>query len=379
MKLGMYQFTANLGWSAPLDVSLDSGDTVIFIFGASQAKHLLSAIDELKKRFPKSNSIGCSTAGEIYKDEIFDDSLSIAIVRFEKTRIQNISLSINKSEESLQVGKMLSDQLDHKDLKSVFVLSEGLNVNGSDLVEGLRDNLPKGVVISGGLAGDRDRFERTWVLSDFKIQQNLISAVAFYGGDVCISHGSKGGWDVMGIDRKVTKSSNNVLYELDDRPALALYKEYLGERAVDLPASGLLFPLAIQNSDSQDEETVRTILGVNEKENSITFAGNIPQGSTVRLMHANFDRLIDGASSAAELINVEPNCQKPLLAIAISCVGRRLVLGQRSDEEVEATLDVLPKGTEQIGFYSYGEISPLTSGQCDLHNQTMTLTLLGEK
>jgi len=379
MKLGVYQYTDSTGWSDQPDVTLDSPDTVMFIFASSQTKHLSDALNELKKGFPKSKSIGCSSAGEIFKDEIFDDSLSIAIVQFEKTHIQQISQPINQSEDSFKVGKALSDQLDHVGLKSVFVLSEGLNVNGSALVEGLSASLPKGVVLSGGLAGDGDRFEKTWVLSDFKLQQNVISVVAFYGDDVCVSHGSKGGWDVMGIERKVTRSKDNVLYELDNRPALSLYKEYLGERAVDLPASGLLFPLAIQNSDSQDEETVRTILGVNEEENSITFAGNIPQGSTVRLMHANFDRLIDGASSAAELIDVKSTSQGPLLAIAISCVGRRLVLGQRSDEEVEATLDVLPKGTEQIGFYSYGEISPLASGQCDLHNQTMTLTLLSEQ
>jgi hypothetical protein len=59
-------------------------------------------------------------------------------------------------------------------------------------------------------------------------------------------------------------------------------------------------------------------------------------------------------------------------------VGRRLVLGSRTEEEIEATLEVLPKGTQQIGFYSYGEISPYTAGTCDLHNQTMTLTTLSE-
>jgi hypothetical protein len=96
-------------------------------------------------------------------------------------------------------------------------------------------------------------------------------------------------------------------------------------------------------------------------------------------MRANFDRLIDGAVDAASGLDVSQYQQGDLLSIAISCVGRRLVLGNRTEDELEATLEELPSGCKQIGFYSYGEISPLASGTCDLHNQTMTLSLIWEK
>jgi hypothetical protein len=184
---------------------------------------------------------------------------------------------------------------------------------------------------------------------------------------------------MLGPEREVTRSDANVLYELDGHPALDLYKEYLGEQADGLPATGLLFPLAIRNEAEADGNTVRTILAVNENDHSITFAGDIPQGSYVRLMRANFDRLIDGAADAASVINAQSYTSGPILNVAISCVGRRLVLGPRTEEEIEAVLEAMPKGTQQIGYYSYGEISPLASGQCDLHNQTMTLTAIWEQ
>ncbi|HSS96469.1 MAG TPA: FIST C-terminal domain-containing protein, partial [Terriglobales bacterium] len=207
-----------------------------------------------------------------------------------------------------------------------------------------------------------------------------VSAVGFYGEHIRVGHGSKGGWDVFGPQRQVTKSVGNVLYELDGRPALDLYKEYLGELVSGLPSSAMLFPLALSVDQDNQKSIVRTILGVDEKTKSLTFAGDIPKGYYAQLMKANFDRLIDGASEAASMTGIGRNKQAetPILSVAISCVGRRLVLGERTEEELEATLEVLPEGVKQVGFYSYGEISPYASGTCDLHNQTMTLTTLQE-
>ena len=175
----------------------------------------------------------------------------------------------------------------------------------------------------------------------------------------------------------MTRSERNVLYTLDDKPALGLYKEYLGDRAAGLPGSALLFPLALRSSPSEANSVVRTVLSVDEETQSMTFAGDIPTGSYAKLMRANFDRLILGAQAAGEA--AMKNSEGPSLTIAISCVGRRLVLGERTEEEIEATLETLPRGTKQVGFYSYGEISPHASGRCDLHNQTMTLTVLSEQ
>jgi len=269
-------------------------------------------------------------------------------------------------------------QLDRHALRSVFVLSDGLNVNGSELVKGLNSRLPGNVVVTGGLAGDGDRFRRTWVIQDGKPATNVVTALGLFGDRLAVSHGSKGGWDSFGPERRITRSQGNILYELDGKPALALYKEYLGDRASGLPATGLLFPLSIRQDASDSRQLVRTILGVDEANQSMIFAGDVPQGYLAQLMRANFDRLVTGASQAADLASNGHTSGGPTLAVAISCVGRRLVLGERTEEETEITLENLPPGTQQVGFYSYGEISPYASGSCDLHNQTMTLTTFAE-
>lgn len=322
--------------------------------------------------------IGCSTSGEISGTRLLDDSISVAVVRFTKTRLRLVSAPVRSPDDSRRAGILIADQLTGPGLRGVFVLSDGLNVNGSELVRGLTEVLSTDVVITGGLAGDGPRFERTWVIHNGAPVAGFITAIGFYGDHVRIGHGSKGGWDVFGPERLVTRSKGNVLYELDNKPALPLYKNYLGDKSKELPASALLFPLSLRKDRRDDNRTVRTILAINESEQSMTFAGDVPQGHLAQLMRANFDRLIDGAAQSALMTRTKCDPNDPCLSIAISCVGRRLLLGERTEEELERVMEVLPEGSNQVGFYSYGEISPFVSGGCDLHNQTMTLTTIAE-
>jgi len=378
MKLETYQFSDDKGWNSEPDQSLDSSHSLLLFFSSPNSPSIKEQLLNLRKNFPQSLMIGCSSAGEIYGEDVYDDSISLAVTQFEKTELKLATEKITESSESFTVGKNLAQSLKADNLRSIIVLSDGLTVNGTKLISGLASILPEDIVITGGLAGDGDRFESTWVWSDKDMQANHVCAIGFYGDNVGVGHGSRGGWDILGPEREVTRAEENVLYELDGQPALQLYKKYLGDRADGLPATGLLFPLAIANNEEDSDDIVRTILAVDEDNNSITFAGDIPQGSFVRLMRANFDRLIDGAADAADEINTDSYSNGPLLCLSISCVGRRLVLGPRTEEEIEAVQNAMPNGTKQIGFYSYGEISPLASGRCDLHNQTMTLTLIWE-
>jgi len=371
-------YTQGSGWISPPDSDLDSDQTLGVFFAPSRLKELDKVVDALIEQFPRCHFIGCSTAGEIYQDSIHDDSISLGLIRFDHTRLKSASAVTNRASDSFAAGQSLAKQLSATDLRAVFVLSRGVQVNGSQMIEGLSSILPDNMVITGGLAADNSHFETTWTFGPDGLHQHQAVAVGFYGERFRIHHGSRGGWDVMGPDRKVTRSKDNVLYELDGHPALELYKRYLGERAAGLPATGLLFPLALRNEQEAERNTVRTILSVDEETQSITLAGDIPQGRFVQLMHANFDHLVDGAALAAEkaTAGIQPGTSP--LSIAISCVGRRLVLGQRCEEELEAALEAFPDDTVQIGFYSYGEISPLANGRCDLHNQTMTLSLIWE-
>ena len=303
----------------------------------------------------------------------------VTAVQFEHSYIQGSFTTINSAEESFQAGKKLINGIDKKDLVHIFVISDGLNINGSELTKGLVQDLPKGVTVTGGLSGDGTRFEETFVMANKKAEAKTIGIIAFYGSRLKIGYGSLGGWDSFGPERIITRSKGNILYELDGQSALALYKKYLGEHADELPSSGLLFPLSLRMFQGQ-EWVVRTILGVDENEQSMTFAGDIPEGSHARLMKANFERLIDGASGAAKTSYEAIGSVSPDLAILISCVGRKMVLKQRIEEEVEGVQRVFGDPAILTGFYSYGEISPFThNANCELHNQTMTITTISER
>lgn len=380
MKLATFTYQKSK-WSVDQFPALDAPETLVIVFGAPSFLDNPAPIEKLAAAYPKSVVMGCSTAGEIFDETVSDESLSVAVLRFEHTRLMHADAHIQSAGESFEAGRMLSKSLERPDLRGVFVLSEGIHINGSELVRGLNAVLPDTVIVTGGLAGDHDRFVRTWVIKDGKPQIGHISAVGFYGDRVTIAHGSKGGWDTFGPERVITRSAANVLYELDGRPALKVYEEYLGDRAAELPASGLLFPLAIRKDHADEKSIVRTILGIDRQQQSLTFAGDMTQGYLAQLMKANFDRLVGGAAEAARMTRSRQKTGQlgaSTLSIAISCVGRRLVLGERIEQELEATRNVFGQDIPQVGFYSYGEISPYATGHCDLHNQTMTLTTISE-
>lgn len=374
MKLATLRYLDG-AWSEPFP-DLDSEKTLVLAFAAPEYGEQPQLFAELAAAYPRAAVIGCSTSGEIDHTRIRDHSICVAVIRFEHTRVRYARAELRDAELSFGAGGALADQLVGPGLRAVLVLSRGHDVNGSELIRGLNAKLPSEVVVTGGLAGDGDRFGKTYVVGEGVPRRDAVVAIGLYGDRVRLGHGSKGGWDTFGPERVVTASKANVLYTLDDRPALALYKEYLGERAAGLPGSALLFPLALRASQDASDSVVRTVLGVDEATQSMVFAGDIPTGAYAKLMRANFDRLILGAQDAGHAALRE--YPMPALCIAISCVGRRLVLGERTEEETEAALDALPRGIQQIGFYSYGEISPHGTGRCDLHNQTMTLTVISE-
>lgn len=378
MKIELVNYKEGLGWSTPQFPNLDSQNTLILTFYSPSFSNNINPFQILKEQYPNSILAGCSTSGEVFKNEINDKSISVAIVKFEQSKIRIVTNEITNITQSFNAGQTIAGELSHPSLRAVLILSDGLIVNGSSLVEGLKSILPKNVIVTGGLAGDGKDFKQTWVLQSDKPTTKCISAIGFYGDNLEITFGSKGGWDIFGPERHITRSKDNILYEIDGEPALALYKKYLGDRSEGLPATGLLFPLAISEKPFSNQ-VVRTILAVNEAEQSMTFAGNIPQGWYAQLMRANVDRLVEGAFEAGKAAINLTNNENQRLAIAISCVGRRLVLGERSEEEIEATLESLGEKTSLIGFYSYGEISPSGLSACDLHNQTMTITTIAER
>lgn len=378
MKIEQCKWTPEKTWETLRSDLKDAEHyQLVIVFGSRILLSSTGFYQEIRNKYPKADILMNSTSGEIFDTQVNDDTISLTAICFEKTKFITHGLQFSDYKDSKLAGIEIAKKFDHNQLTSILIISDGQQVNGSDLVSGLQQELPKEIVITGGLAGDGNRFQKTLVGLNEQPGEGQIIAVGFYGSHLKVSHGSMGGWDAFGPERLITKSTANVLYELDGQPALSIYKKYLGEYSDELPGSALLFPLSVKLSENE-EPVVRTILSINEDEQSLTFAGNVPTGKYTRLMKANFDRLIEGASNAAT--HSIQTFQKPDLAILISCVGRKLILNQRIEEEVEAIRDILGTTTAITGFYSYGEISPNQGfNSCELHNQTMTITTMSER
>ena len=362
---------------------------LVLVFASLEAMQALDAAC-VQALIPQAQWVGCSTAGEISGQGVGDGSIVITALRFRQPAFRVASVELADMADSLAAGQRLAARLAHPDLRHVLVLGQGAGINGSALVDGLTGTLGSGgVVVSGGLAGDGGRFTGARVWGPDGISATSVVGIGFDGPGWHISHGSMGGWQRFGPVRTVTRSEGNVLYELDGERALDIYKRYLGDYAAQLPASGLLFPWSVLGSDAQAEGITRTLLGISEADGSLIMAGDIPQGGKLQLMHASVDALVDAAEQAAEtaahtasqaVAANPPSTPDQALALLVSCVGRKLVMGARVDEEVEAVGQMLGQHTTLAGFYSNGEISPhIHSTNCKLHNQTMTITLLSER
>lgn len=351
---------------------------LVLTFGERKLLESLSPYPYLQDRYPNAQIVINSTSGEIISDKVHDNSLVVTAIEFEKSTVRTIQVDIFDHKESYQAGEKIAHALDNDELAAIILISDGGVVNGSDLIEGTNRSLNRLVPVIGGLAGDADRFERTLVGVNQNPTVGKVVGIGLYGADLKVGHGSMGGWDVFGPEREVTKSSYNELYQIDDRIALDLYKDYLGKYADGLPGTALLFPLSIRVTPDS-KPLVRTILSIDETAKSMTFAGDIPEGARVRFMRANMDRLVEASATAAQT-SLQQLGKTPELALLISCVGRKLVLGQRTEEEVEVARDIFGSQPIMTGFYSYGEIAPAgpaTPGE--LHNQTMTITILSEQ
>jgi len=367
----------DIGWTNSNAHAINGQANLVFAFGGVDVISSQEILTELQRRYSNAQIILASTAGEIHGNMVFDESVSVTACQFDHTQVEVIRIDVDAFKDSYSCGKHISSRLNKEGLNHILIFSDGIKVNGDDLVRGVNEDLSKEIIVTGGLAADAGRFTQTFIgANEIPVSGNIV-AVGFYGDRLQVTHGSQGGWDAFGPVREVTKSMENVLYELDGENALEVYKRYLGTRASELPGSALLFPLCILD-DVSDAQLVRTILSIDEESGSMRFAGNIPQGARVQFMMANFDRLVDGAGEAADQ-SKSMKSGDPDLVMMISCVGRKIVLDQRVEEEVESVHAIYGDGPSYTGFYSNGEISPLlnTVG-CSLHNQTMTITTYKE-
>lgn len=378
MKIKQFVWTESTGWQPEIPGDQGASAQLVLLFGTTALLEDRRHVDEVAQAFPNATVFGCSSGGDIFDTQVLDDAIVITAVSMEHTQVKGACVRRSEVSSITEAGERLAKSLNPDGLVHTLVLSEGLHVDGNELVRSLSEYLPEGVTVTGGHASTMNNGKETYVVYNDIVADDAIAILGFYGNRLSISYASFGGWHPFGPERLVTKSQGRTVYELDGRSALQLYKEYLGEHSVGLPTSAWVFPLNIGFKNG-DPGVVRTVLAVNEDDGSITCAGTIPVGSYVRLMSGNYDHLIEGAYQAANTCCNEFEGNSPELALVVSCGARRMVLKQRVEEEIEAVRDVTGPNTVLCGFYSHGEIAPSRLGAVSvLHNQTMTITMFRE-
>lgn len=351
---------------------------LVLVFGNRFLLEDDQVIDAIRAEFPYEHLVFGSTAGEILCCNVYENSITVTAIEFERSSfvIERANI-LDYQKNAQEVGEVLYQKIPKDNLKHLFVLSEGSFVNGSSLINGLEKNLDVKVRVTGGMCGDDARFEKTIASYKENPKEGEVLLIGFYGNSLEISFASFGGWIPFGPERTVTRSVDNVLFEIDSQPALDLYKNYLGDKASELPKASLFYPLNVTPQD-RNEPVVRTILNIDNVNSSMILAGDVPTDSKVQLMMASVDNIADGALQAAQF-GMKNRKTKPELVLAISCVGRKMVMDQRVEEELDQVREVIGERVPITGFYSYGELAPFNgSTTCELHNQTMTLTLISE-
>lgn len=379
MKTVQLKKNSNEDWKY-LSENISLKEPLVLVFGNRYLLEEETIFEEVKKLFPDGHIVFGSSSGDISSFTVNDNSITITAIEFERSSFVIKTSNILKDKDQLdsfEVGQKLIEQLPKEGLKHAFVVSDGSFINGSQLTKGMNAATENNLLITGALCGDDARFEKTLSSYNTLPKEGEIVVIGLYGETLEVSFSVNGGWTPFGPERIVTKSKGNILYELDNLPALDLYKNYLGEKSKDLPGAALLYPLNVK-STKENHSIVRTILNIDEETNSMILAGDIFENSKVQLMMTNVDNIVNAAEVAA--VNAsELREEEAELAILVSCIGRKLVLDQRVEEEVEEVMEVVGKKTAVTGLYSYGEIAPFVGEKnCQLHNQTMTITLISE-
>ena len=335
-------------------------------------------LDEIKEEFPYDQMVFASASGEISGTQVNDNSVVVTAIEFEKAAFlverANI-LTLNK--DSRELGSNLMARLPLTGLKHLFILTDANHVQVGALINGIESVLNQKVAITGGVCSDSPRFQRTVLSYNSTPIEGEVIVIGFYGESLEITYASCGGWIPFGPERTITKCKGNVVHEFDDRPALKIYTDYLGSMAKKLPDPTVTFPLNI-TENSEQRPVVRGIVSVDRSKNSITLAEDIALNSKAQLMTASVDSIVAGAHEAANMA-MKNRMKKPQVALVVSCSGRKAVMQQRVEEEIEEVSYVFGEDVPVVGFYSAGELAPFHNEKsCILHNQTMTLTLISE-
>ena len=331
---------------------------------------------------PSAWMAGCSTAGEILSDG--PSRRSVAVMAIRSDTLQAVTglgshIRINPRQAGQEVaGHLLQAKISNP--HGMLLFPDGLTGNAAELIRGIQDRMGLSFPIAGGSAADDFGFSRTYQYFQGKLYSDAVAGVLL-AGPIAVGIGARHGWRPLGKPRRVTRGLANIVQELDGHTAVNLYETYFGRAADSLKAGSLVdvsivYPLGMP-IPGEEEYLLRNVLKVDPATGSLIYAGEIPEGSEVRLMMGSKERALDAARKAAEqaVLSIAPRA--PTFALVFSSCSRARLFGRRAGEEIAAIRQVLGRTVPIIGFYDYGEQAPLSAagfrGLSYLHNETLVV------
>ncbi|OIO50349.1 hypothetical protein COX74_02945 [bacterium (Candidatus Gribaldobacteria) CG_4_10_14_0_2_um_filter_41_16] len=328
--------------------------------------------------------VGCSGLRCISNNHGFDKGVAVMAISSDDIILKS-AVGVNAQKDSYAAGHSLAKNLVDQATAVLMIFMDAVGVNGSAVVRGILDGSRKNLPIIGGMASDASTFTKTYEYHQGEALSDAVVGVAM-SGKISFGIGVQHGWQSIGLPVTVTKSEGATIKEINGKPAIKFFEEYFGaEEAKQLykPLSRIcyVYPLGM-SVEGSDELLIRIAFVANEK-GELVCAGEIPQGSQIRLMLGDYEKAIEAAQEAAKKAKQQLKGATPKAALVFNCAARYMLLGKRADEEIQAIQSVLGGNIPLIGFYTYGEQAPLRGDvgpTCSslFHNETMTMILLGE-
>jgi len=351
------------------EITQHAGDILIQVFTSISDENAIIVLrKELLTILPYAKIIGTTTSGEISCNGAIKNSTVLSISLFSKTSIKTDLISTSK--DSFDNGVKIATQANkYCNLQLLITFTDGLHTNGEEYLNGI-SSIDKNVIVSGGMAGDYSRFEDTLIFNESKITHNGAVAAALYSKNLHIHTDYSFNWETVGKEHVIEKSVKNRVYQISGMRTIDFYEHYLGKDIIDLlPAIGIEFPL-VQKINGVN--VARAVL-MTHNDGSLSFAGNLEEGSIVQFGHGDVQLIIEkGLETIKKII------KSPIESIFIySCMARKALLKNDINIELLPLKEIVPIG----GFFSYGEFfkkSADETNKSSLLNQTMTILALSE-
>lgn len=338
---------------------------LIQIFTSSKQKSFIrKLLNILNNAIDNCEIIGSTTSGEISSNGAQTNSTVISFSTFKNTKIKTVFQEYNQT--SYTSGQTLIKKIEQNDeLKLLISFTDGIYTNGENFLNGIY-SINKDIIVSGGMAGDYSNFDDTFVFTKENITNKGMVAAALYNKDLNIFTDYSFNWDSIGKKHKVTKADRNRVYQIGDLSAIDFYKHYLGKDIEKhLPTIGIEFPLVI-NKDGMD---IARVVTQKHDDGSLSFAGNIQEGSTIQFGHGNVQMIIKKS-----LENVKNIVSQPVESIFIYSSLARLALLK---EDINLEIVPLRELASICGFFTNGEFFN-NHKKSSFLNQSMTILAISE-